>query len=218
MRGLEPPYVADQRRRARHVFPREILRERVDVELPRHAARGKDGLDLRSEHELLRVDRKVERLDPDMVAGQHHPLPRPVQQRDGKHAVQALREIDPVLLPQVNDDFRIRRRPEPVALRLQLVTQLAVVVDLTVEDYRYAAILIRDRLMAGLQIDDGEAAHAERDRIVHQQTVVVRTAVHQRVAHPLDGFAFRASTVHRDDTGDAAHQAIISRSFRIFPS
>src|SRR5207302_8740917 len=56
-----------------------------------------------------------------------------------------------------------------------------------------------------LQVDDAEAADAERDGLVHIEAFVIRAAVAERVRHSLQG----RSAVHRstvdEEPRDAAH-------------
>ena len=54
---------------------------------------------------------------------------------------------------------------ETMALGLELGAQLAVVVDLAVEEDGDATVLVENRLMAAGQIDDRKAPHAERHAI-----------------------------------------------------
>ena len=56
---------------------------------------------------------------------------------------------------------RVERVPAGVELR----AQLAIVVDLAVEDHPDRAVLVADRLMAAGEIDDAQPAHAERRAI-----------------------------------------------------
>jgi hypothetical protein len=61
-----------------------------------------------------------------------------------------------------------------VAGALEFGAQVAVVVDLAVLDDVHGAVLVCDRLGAGLEIDDREAACREADRPVHERPVAVR--------------------------------------------
>ena len=61
---------------------------------------------------------------------------------------------------------------------------VGVVVDLAVEDDPDRAVFVRQRLMAGRQIDDAQPAVAERRPIVEELTRIVRAAMRDDVAHP----------------------------------
>src|SRR5262249_40082706 len=103
------------------------------------------------------------------------------------------------------DHLGVGRAAEAVALRLELHTQLAVVVDLAVVDELEAPLLACKRLVAGRGgIDDREAAKAERRAGPRVQTAAVRAAVPKRGRHPLHGLAF-GWTPGRDDSAHPAH-------------
>ncbi len=54
----------------------------------------------------------------------------------------------------MDNHFRIRVGIEAVTTRLELGAQLGKIIDFTVEDYPYAAVLVVDRLVPGRQIND----------------------------------------------------------------
>src|SRR2546426_3316086 len=70
--------------------------------------------------------------------------------------------------------------------RFELPAQFAKVVDLSVEDDPDRAILVMNRLVAGRQVDDAEASHAERHTLVHQQPLIVWAAMTNRLTHTMD--------------------------------
>ena len=72
-----------------------------------------------------------------------------------------------------------KRVPAP----LEIAPQLLVVVDLAVEDDPDRAVLVRDRLVAAVEIDDAEAAHAERDAVADVHTLIVGAAMRHGAAH-----------------------------------
>jgi hypothetical protein len=61
------------------------------------------------------------------------------------------------------DDFGIAARAEGITQRLQLRHQLAVVVDLAVENYTDRTVSIEQRLLPGRQIDNRQAPMTERE-------------------------------------------------------
>ena len=140
------------------------MADRVPVEPPLDVGTGsRSGLQLRAETEPSAALGVVERLDAQAVAREQElPLPR-VPEREGEHAAQPLDAARPELLVEVHDDLGVGRRREAVAARHELAPQLAVVVDLAVEDDPDRAVLVGDRLLAGLEVDDGQPAHAEPD-------------------------------------------------------
>jgi hypothetical protein len=64
--------------------------------------------------------------------------------------------------------------------------QLAIIVDLAVEDHPNGSVFVRDRLPAGGQIDDAEAPHAQAHAPFDPIALVIRAAVPDLVAHGLD--------------------------------
>src|ERR1039458_1906426 len=64
-----------------------------------------------------------------------------------------------------------------------MLAQRPVVVDLTVENDPDRTVFIANGLMAGGEVDNAEAAHAEADPPLREEPVVVRTAVGNEVAH-----------------------------------
>src|SRR5580765_2185825 len=93
--------------------------------------------------------------------------------------------------------------------KYQPVSKLAVVIKLSVENHRDVARFIPNRLVAGLQVNDTEAPHAQRQAwsayFIYEETVVVGPAVPHRGGHgPNSRFRFR-STPGKSDSADAAH-------------
>ena len=136
-----------------HEVEGEVGLERVQVDL---AAR--QGAELRGEAKLAVFVPVVERLDAEAVARQDQPPLAPVPDRHGEHAAQARGEVESVLLVEVDDHLGVAVAREAVPLRLELGAQLAVVVDLAVLDDLQAPVLVRERLVAGVEVDDRESA------------------------------------------------------------
>ena len=152
--------------------------ERVEVDLPAGQRAQLGG------ERKLAVDRAVvERLDPEAVAREHEPPPARVPDRDGEHPAQALCELVAVLLVEMEHHFGVAVRPEAVPGALQLGAQLAEVVDLAVLDDDGGAVLVRDRLVARLEVDDREPPRGEGDVAVAELPEAVRAAMNQRPAH-----------------------------------
>ena len=129
-----------------------------------------DGHEVEVEHHLDGSHKHLER-----VAG------------EGTHA------LDPPLLVRAEHDLGVRVRREP-ELRLQLLAQLDVVVDLAVVGQRDRLVVVEDRLRAELGIDDREAPVREPDLVAARRAGAVRPSMNDRVVHPLefvriDGFA-----------------------------
>ena len=91
---------------------------------------------------------------------------------------------------------------------LELVPQLAVVVELAVLDDGDPAVLVRDRLIAGLEVDDREPPSGKPHRAFGEGPVGVGPAVDERRAHrrELIGWGGAAGPC---DSADPAHAALL---------
>ena len=76
--------------------------------------------------------------------------------------------------------LRVASRCPPA---LELLAQLAVVVDLTVLDDVNRSVLVGDRLIAALEIDDGQAPRSKADPVLHERAAAVGPAMQQRLIH-----------------------------------
>ncbi len=147
-----------------------------------------------------------QRLLAEAVAAEHELAAARVPERDGKHAVELREALDAELDVAAQDDFAVRLRAEHVAAGLQLRTQLAVVVDLAVEDEMDLAGFVLHRLMAGRQVNDRQASHADQRLIVAIVACIVGAAMPDRVVHSMDdGVRRQHAASCRDDADDAAH-------------
>src|SRR5262249_8211455 len=83
------------------------------------------------------------------------------------------------------------------------------VVDLAVEHDPDGAIFVVDRLMARREVDDAQPAHTQGDWAIDQESVVIRAAMTDGVAHasneiePLGGAAGRPLPAY--EPGERAH-------------
>src|SRR5258706_4268022 len=68
----------------------------------------------------------------------------------------------------------------------QVLAQLLKVVNLPVEDDPDGSVLVANRLMPRVEIDDAQAPHAKPHRTVHVDACIVRTAMPDRPAHASD--------------------------------
>ena len=89
----------------------------------------------------------------------------------------------------------------------KLFAQLEVVVDLSIGDQRRAARL-QQRLVPGLEIDDGEPRLHHRDIAGNMRAVAVRAAVPQVLAEALDQRQVGHRPFFCHYAGDAAHYRV----------
>ncbi len=205
--GLDRAYPAQQRPARGEVLPGEEVPEldAVDVPHPREPA-GQERADLGSERDATAVARDEQRLDPEPVAGEHERTAPRKPQREREHAVETREGVEPAVVEQPEGDLDVAAGAEAVAAR-ELAPELAVVVDLAVEHDDGTVVLEPDRLRAGLEVDDREAAETERDVGVLVRPVVVGTAVDHRGRHARDAAAaVGAVALGVEDAADAAHR------------
>ena len=113
------------------------------------------------------------------------------------------RRVAPFLVP-VHEHLGVATRAERVAGALELVHELAVVVDLAVLDDDDRAVLVRDRLVAAGQVDDREPARGDADALVRVHALRVGAAMDERLRHrtqPVDV----ERRLRRRDPADPAH-------------
>ena len=65
--------------------------------------------------------------------------------------------------------------------------------------------MIVNRLLAALQVDDRETAHRESDRTVDVETIIVGTAMTDRVVHARQQLLVNRFPVASNDANDATH-------------
>src|SRR5215208_281529 len=113
-------------------------------------------------------------------------------------------EINPLLLVQVNDHLGVGVRSEPMPSGFELLLQLAVVVDLAVQDHRHVSSLVEQRLIAVVDVDDRETADSEANARARIRSGGIGPAVDQRVAHSPD-HGWIEGTRRANLPGDSAH-------------
>src|SRR6266851_309010 len=122
-----------------------------------------------------------------------------------EHAAQLIDQICAEFLVEMNNDLGVGLCREFVAPSNQFLTKMLKVVDLAVKNDPDRSILIRDRLMTGMQINDAEASHAEAYIGANEKAVVVRTAMDNRRAHAADVLRRDGTAVKTENSYNAAH-------------
>jgi len=123
---------------------------------------------------------------------------------EGEHAPQAGDRPLAVLLVGVQDRLGVRVGGEGVAARHELGAQLAVVVDLAVEDDRHRSILVEDRLPSPREVDDAESPHPQADPPLDVEPLRVGAAVDYSLAHAVEQLGLDRADIADHDT-DSAH-------------
>ena len=145
-----------------------------------------EGAEFRAKNKLA-IDLGVKQwLLADAIARDKKFLSALIPNSEGKHAAQMFGTVGAILVVGVNDRFGVAICIEGVAEFLELLAEFAVVVDLAVENDPGSSILIVNRLLPALQVDDRQAAHAQADRAVEVEPVVIRSTMLDGSAHPRD--------------------------------
>ena len=203
--GRQAADAGDNRARRDDASVRKKLAQRLEIGMRLDRARREDRLLLRPEKKAVGGNRIVQGLDAQPVAREHQPPPLRIPQRQAEHAAQMRNEIETVLLVQMHDHLDVRCRRKAVPCGDEPLAQLDMVVDLAVADDADRAVLVRDRLVAGLKVDDAQAAETEPYARRGEEALAVRAAMPQRVGHALE--RFRADRPLRIRPGDAANAA-----------
>jgi hypothetical protein len=174
-------------------------------------ARGNSGgeqrLRLRGEVELVAVARVVERLDAEAVARREQQFVALVPEHEGELAAQMAQAVRAFFFVQVKDDLAVRARAQAMTAHDELALIALVVVKLAVDDDVERLVLVRDRLVAGRQVDDAEARVSEADALVRRDPLLlaIRPAMVQCVGGARENVG-RDRTGARENGDDSAHE------------
>src|SRR5689334_7044439 len=111
------------------------------------------------------------------IACEKKASPPSVPQRERKHSPKVMHERDAGVFVEMDDDLRVAAATKNMSALLECVALLDVIVALAICDDRNAAILAEEGLIAVLGVDDREAAHAEEDMVVFEETAGIGAAV-----------------------------------------
>jgi hypothetical protein len=104
----------------------------------------------------------------------------------------------------VNNHLCITVRRKNMTTTTQLLSQLHVVVNLTIQNNHNRIILIEDRLITRLQIDDSQPLHTKTDTLIQKDATRIRTTMPHHVTHRLHQFPSNG-TLSRDLAGNPTH-------------
>ena len=98
-------------------------------------------------------------------------------------------EFQTELFVEMQDGFTVAVRAETVAFGFQMAAQFDEIVNLAIGHQRQGAVFVAERLRAGLQVNDAEAAHRQEE---------MRGAEFARAVRPAMAQAFidRSDPVH----------------------
>src|SRR5690242_2718184 len=124
-----------------------------------------------------------------------------------------------MLLIQVDDYLGVRVRVEVVTAGFEFRAQFGEVIDFAVEDHPNIAILVVNRLMPRRQVNDAQTPHSQPRTSVHVDSFIVRTSVHDGLAHLMDVRRFgRVRGFNADKACYATHDSCHSRVTSTNPS
>ncbi len=106
---------------------------------------------------------------------------------------------------EVNQEFRVRPRIELVPRGLEFTPQLRVIENLPVVDDPEGPVLVVDRLVAALEVEDAQPGGAQTDPLVHVDSEGIGPAVADEREHPSQqgNLAFRRG--RQSESDDPAH-------------
>ena len=130
----------------------------------------------------------------------------------GEHAAQVVDTVASIFFVEVDNGLGVAVGAVAMALGCQAFSQSRMVVDFSVENDPDRAVFVADGLVAGGEIDDAQAAHAQAHGAVGEHAFVVGPAVQHGAAHLADGSGFDLAILREVDyTGDSTHRNVFSR-------
>jgi hypothetical protein len=163
--GKEAFDAGEQRAFPTHVFEGLVLVRQAQLG---PSDLSENGLDLRRDDKLILRFVVIERFLARSIPCRKQQVVREICNDERKHAVESLQAVLSPLQIAFQQDLRVATGAEPVALRLELLSDLEVVVDLAVVQQDTVAVrrALDDWTKAiGLQIKDGQPGHSQVDGI-----------------------------------------------------
>ena len=148
----------------------------------------------------------VERLDAQAVPGAEKSTGVLVPDGEREHAAEVRDAVRAVLLIGVQDGFGVAMGCVAMAGGFQARAEIGVVEDLSVVDNPETAVFVGHRLMAGGDVDNAEAAMAQRRTGIVVKAVVVGSAMRDSGGHPPDNGARIRNWHCAGESGDPAHR------------
>ena len=205
MTGLQLSNRAISRERSRNADERQIIMNRFVIDVATDARVLQQGIELGTEDQLSVELGVQQRLLSHAIARQEKRFGAFIPNRKRKHPAQVLWTIGSPLVVGVNDSFSIAVGIELVAELFEFFAQLAIVVDLAVENNPCRAVLIMNRLLSVREIDDREPSHRQSHAIAEIETVIVRTAMTNGLIHAREQLAINRSAVFVNYSCNATH-------------
>jgi len=109
----------------------------------------------------------------------------------------------------MDDAFCIGQCAEGVAALFEHWPQFGEVVNLAVEDDPDTLVFVRDRLIASVEINDGEATHGKSHARRAVKAVAIGTAMRDGRVHAFEQGFFNRMLIVVRHAADATHKAMI---------
>ena len=162
---------------------------------------------------MSRPIRIVERLLPSRVSCENHSVLARVPDCNREHAIESIEALDAPLLVGAQHDLAIGLAHKPMPFIFELRPERPKVVDLSIEDRLHRRIGAGHGHPASFtQIDDRESPVPEPDGALEPKTCIVRSTVHERVAHALQRDWVYRPSIELPRADDSTHQFMAPRA------
>src|SRR5262249_39797325 len=129
-----------------------------------------------------------------------------VPDREREDAVEVIDNRIAELLVEVQDDLGVGVAAEAMRLVLEKAAELAVVVDLAVEDDDSRAVLVGNWLVPAAEVDDRQPAAPEPDLRFEVDPLVVGATMCHHARHRAERLAIdRRRAFNANDSANPAH-------------
>jgi hypothetical protein len=120
--------------------------------------------------------------------------------------------IIPELLICVDDRFGIGIAAEDMPFCDEHIPEFTEVINLAVEGDPDSAVFVGHRLMSGRgKIDDAESSLSKCRGAIGVDPCIIRSPVHEPIAHPRQRVTIRRAAIQVNDSGYATHENEVSR-------
>lgn len=200
--------------RGRDIKQRKIIAERFKVEGACNTGIGDNGFNFRTEDQGFAVPVIIQGLDAEAIP-RHEEAPSVfIPNGKGKHPSEAVNTGFAPLFIGVNDGFGVAPGLKHMALVQQLLADVEVIVDLTIEHNPYGPVFIGQWLLPGGDIDDRQAPMRQTDRRrsssggVAIKPLCIRAAMGKGVGHLPENFLIDWLTGQVKYSAYSAHKNI----------
>src|SRR5215467_11666903 len=116
---------------------------------------------------------------------------------------------------QVGDALGIRMGGKDMPPFRELLTELPIIVDFSIEDDDHGTIFIVDRLTPAVDINDCQTSHTQSDLTIEVKSLVIRPSSGDQRTHPPDQRLINLSRLFMNDSYNATHKLHLSDSHAV---